>query len=141
MTEQLKSAAKTLRVWPPLNRVATAGARRLLQRSGRQSEWLIAHLPRAGITRERLPNGRMFRLWSRGDDWVSNQVFWRGWRGYEAETSGLFYRLATQAATVFDIGAHVGFFTILAAHANPRPRFRLRADAAGACAPAKQSAS
>ena len=93
-----------------------------MQRSGRQSEWLIAHLPRSGVVQQRLPNGRLFRLWSRGDDWVSNQVFWRGWRGYEAETSSLFYHLATRAETVFDIGAHVGFFTVLAAPANPQAR-------------------
>jgi FkbM family methyltransferase len=56
------------------------------------------------------------------DDWVSNQVFWRGWRGYEPETSPLFFRLAAHAAVTLDVGAYVGFFSLLAGHANPRAR-------------------
>jgi FkbM family methyltransferase len=68
----------------------------------------------------RLPGGRQARLWSRGDDWVSNQVFWRGWDGYEPEVTPLFWRLAERSRVTFDVGAHVGFYTILAAVANPR---------------------
>jgi FkbM family methyltransferase len=58
-------------------------------------------------------------LWSRADDWISNQVYWRGWAGYEPEMSPLFFRLATSARVVLDVGAHIGFYTLLAAHANP----------------------
>lgn len=36
--------------------------------------------------------------------------------------SPLWFRLASRAAVVFDIGAQVGFYTLLAAHANPRGR-------------------
>ena len=61
-------------------------------------------------------------MWSRADDWVSNQVFWRGWQGYEPETVPLFYRLACDSAVILDIGAYVGFFSLLAGHANPRSR-------------------
>src|SRR4051812_31722330 len=62
------------------------------------------------------------RLWSRGDDWISNQVFWRGWSGYEPETTPLFFDLAREADVVLDVGAYVGFFTVLAGLANPRAR-------------------
>jgi FkbM family methyltransferase len=62
------------------------------------------------------------RLWSRGDDWVSNQVFWRGWDGYEPETTPIFFRLAERASVTVDIGAHVGFHTVLAGLANPAGR-------------------
>jgi FkbM family methyltransferase len=56
---------------------------------------------------------------SHGDDWVSNQVFWRGWSGYEPETSVILFRASACARVVLDVGAHVGFVTLLAAHANP----------------------
>lgn len=77
------------------------------------------HLHRCGTVRARLPNGRTLRLWSRGDDFVSNQIFWNGWDAYESETLNLFFRLAAQAGVILDIGAHVGVFTLVAAHANP----------------------
>ena len=62
------------------------------------------------------------RLWSRGDDLVSNQVFWRGWSGYEPETTPLFFRLAQDAEVVLDVGAYVGFFAVLAGLANRSSR-------------------
>jgi FkbM family methyltransferase len=69
-----------------------------------------------------LPGGATLRLWSRADDWVSNQVFWRGWMGYEPETSPVFFALARESAVTLDIGAYVGFFALLAGHANPAGR-------------------
>jgi FkbM family methyltransferase len=71
------------------------------------------------VTTVPLPGGLRARLWSRGDDWVSNQVFWRGWDGYEPEMSRLFWRLATTASVTLDVGAHVGYYAILAGIANP----------------------
>jgi FkbM family methyltransferase len=115
-----KAALKTLRASQPLNCVATATLHALLAAADRQSEFVIRHLPRSGTVRTRLPNGRTLRLWSRGDDGIANQVYWRGWRGHEPETASLFFRLAAVARTTLDIGAHVGFYTLLAAHANPR---------------------
>jgi FkbM family methyltransferase len=64
----------------------------------------------------------VLRLRSHGDDWVSNQVFWRGWTGYEPEITPLFFRLAARARATLDVGAHVGFYSLLAAHANPAGR-------------------
>jgi FkbM family methyltransferase len=116
----LKGAIKSFRASQPFNAVATAAVRGLLKAVGLRSEWVIRHLHRVGMVKVRLPNGRLLRLWSLGDDWVSNQIFWRGWNGYEPETAGLFFHLAQRAAVALDIGAHVGFFTLLAAHANPQ---------------------
>lgn len=115
----LQAALKRLRVSQPFNAVATSLARGALDLLGLRSEFLIRHLHRAGEVRCRLPNGRTLVMWSRGDDWISNQVFWRGWSGYEPETVPVFYRLATQARTTLDVGAYVGFYALLAAHANP----------------------
>jgi FkbM family methyltransferase len=59
---------------------------------------------------------------SQGDDWICNQLFWRGWNGYEPETAPLFFALAARSRTVVDVGAHVGYYTLLAALANPSAR-------------------
>jgi FkbM family methyltransferase len=60
----------------------------------------------------------VLRLWSRGDDWISNQVFWRGWAAHERETANVFFQLAKEAQATIDIGAYVGYYSLLAAHAN-----------------------
>lgn len=72
--------------------------------------------------RQTLPNGRVLRLWSRGDDWIANEVYWRGALGYEPETARVFFDLASRAQTIVDVGAFVGYYAILAALANPTAR-------------------
>jgi FkbM family methyltransferase len=114
-----RALLKQLRQAPAFNAPATHAIRAAMRALGRDSELAIKHLPHVGTTKMRLPNGRRARLWSRGDDWVSNQVFWRGWGGYESEVTPLFWHLAGRAAVTLDVGAHVGFYTILAATANP----------------------
>ena len=117
---QAVQSIKQLRVSQPFNYLTTTAARALLNATGKKSERAIQYLHRSGVTRVRLPNGHYLRLWSRGDDWVSTQIFWRGWDGYEPETVPLFFRLAQRSKTIFDVGSHVGYFTLLAAHASPR---------------------
>ncbi len=117
--KSLESILKNARLSQPFNRLATNGLRSVLSIFGTRSEFLIKHLHRIDLVESELPNGAIFRLNSKGDDWVSNQVFWRGWNGYEPETAPLFFRFAQKARVTLDIGAYVGFFTILAAHANP----------------------
>ncbi|MBV8857739.1 MAG: FkbM family methyltransferase [Acidobacteria bacterium] len=119
MSPALKDGLKRVRASQPLNWAATTLLRACV---GSNAEWAIKHLPRSGTVTSPLPNGRALRLRSRGDDWVSNQVFWRGWAGYEPEITPLFFRLATRARATLDVGAHVGFYSLLAAHANPRGR-------------------
>lgn len=113
---------KRLRSSQPFNSFATSAIRAILRASRARSETVIKHLHRLGEVTDELPNGRMLRLWSQADDWISNQVFWRGWHGYEPETTALFFRLAAQTRATLDVGAYVGFFTLLAAHANPSGR-------------------
>lgn len=113
-----RATLKRLRGSQPFNRLATDTVRATLSAFGARSELVIRHLHRVGDVESRLPNGRILRLWSRADDWVSNQVYWRGWTGYEPETVPLFYLLATRSRATLDVGAYVGFFTLLAAHAN-----------------------
>lgn len=130
----MKAALKRLRASQPFNSLATTTLRGITSGIGRPSEFLIKHLPRVGTVARRLPNGRMLRLWSHGDDWVSNQVFWRGWQGYEPETTPLFFRLAERASVTFDVGAHVGYYALLAGHANPEARVYAFEPMAATCA-------
>jgi FkbM family methyltransferase len=119
INQSIKESIKSLRSSQPFNRLTTSGVRSVLALSGIKSEFLIKHLHRIDLVESKLPNGRTLRLQSKGDDWVSNQVFWRGWEGYEPETVPFFFHLAQKSKVTFDIGAYVGFFSLLAAHANP----------------------
>lgn len=118
----LSRAAKRVRGHPMLNIPLTTALRAGLRGLGRDSPWLIKHLPRSGVVAARLPNRAELRLWSRGDDWISTQIFWRGLAGYEPETVPVFFGLAKRAAVVVDVGAYVGYFTVMAALANPGAR-------------------
>jgi FkbM family methyltransferase len=118
----LKHFLKRLRASQPLNYLITSTVHGLLGITGLHSEFIIKHLHRAGIVKCRLPNGRILYLWSRGDDWISNQIYWKGWNGYEPETVSLFFQLARCAQVTLDVGAFVGFYALLAAHANPAGR-------------------
>lgn len=118
----LVGAVKSARGAPALNRPVTTLLRAGLRGLGRESPWLIKHLPRSGVTSLRLRNGARLRLWSRGDDWISTQIFWRGLAGYEAETVPVFFALAERSEVIVDVGAYVGYFTVMAALANARAR-------------------
>lgn len=116
-----KAPLKALRASAVINSVSTRGLRSLRLR-GSAFEWLVRHLHRVGNVAVPLPNGDVLRLWSNGDDWVSNQVFWRGWAGHEPETTTVFFRLAERSACTIDVGAYVGYYALLAAHASPTAR-------------------
>jgi FkbM family methyltransferase len=117
-----KSIVRELRSRQPFNRLSATVARKLLRLTGASPEWFVLHLPRLGRTVATLPNGRLLIMSATGDDSIPNQVFWRGCFGFEAEMSPLFYSLATQAGVVLDIGAYTGYYTLLAARANPEGR-------------------
>lgn len=105
-----------------LNNLATTTLRGLFAITGRQPEFLIKHFPRTGLTTVKLPNGRVLKIESQGEEWIPTQLFWRGWQGYEPEMTGLFYALAESATTILDVGAHAGFYSLLAGLANPQAR-------------------
>ncbi len=118
----IKDMLKRVRASQPLNHLTTSALKGLFAATGRQSEFVIKHLPRTGVTAVALPDGQVLKLDATGEDWIPTQLFWRGWEGYEPEMTALFYRLARGAETIFDVGAHIGFFSLLAALANPATR-------------------
>ena len=111
-----------MRGYAPLNIVLTTTLRGIVRRTGRDSPILARYLPRVGGFETRLPDGRIMRMWSRGDDEITSAVYWGGWAGHEKETSSVFWDLARSARVVLDVGAHVGYFSLLASFANPSAR-------------------
>lgn len=118
-TESVKRQLRAARSWPPLNAPLTTACRAGIRALGLPPGPLARFLPRAGLVETPLPNGSRLRMWSRADDDVTGQVYWKGWTGHEPEASPLYYELARTARTTIDVGAHVGYFALLAAHANP----------------------
>lgn len=119
LKEKSKRVLKGLRDFPPVSRIATSTVRMFLDGVGhKRPEFVVAHLPRIGPVKSKLPNGEYLRLHANGDDWVSNQVYWRGWSNYEKEVASFFYHLAKESEITLDIGAHIGFYSLVAAHAN-----------------------
>lgn len=120
--ERFKRPLRAVRAWPPLNVPVTAAIRAGVRALGRPPGLLSRFLPRVGLVEAPLPDGAILRMWSRADDDVTPQVYWNGWAGHEPETAPLFYDYARTARATFDVGAHVGYFALLAAHANPAGR-------------------
>jgi len=122
ITRRVRRSVKAILTWGPLNEVVTTGLRAVLPQRSKLAEAAARYCPRAGLVEATLPDGKVLRMCSRGDDDVASTLFWRGWAGHEAETADPFYKLAATARTTLDIGAHVGYFSLLAAHANPAGR-------------------
>jgi FkbM family methyltransferase len=114
----LKKVTKSLRAWAPLNFVATSAARGITRTIGWQPDFLPHHLHRVGSVTCAIPGGGIIKLWSRGDDWVSNRLFWFGFEGYEPESATLFAALARTSRGTLDVGAYVGFYSLVAANVN-----------------------
>jgi FkbM family methyltransferase len=115
----MKMWLKSLRDSQPINFLATELIKTAYATTGRScNEMFIQHLPRHGSARATLPGGLTLHLSSQGDDGIANQVFWRGWTADEPEALPLFFALARHAAVVFDVGAHVGIYSIVASLAN-----------------------
>ncbi|MEK6288257.1 MAG: FkbM family methyltransferase [Acidobacteriota bacterium] len=119
---RVKRGLKRLRALRPFNQVATSTVHALFSAMGRRSEFIIKHLHRVGDVRLALPNNRTLRLWSRGDDWVSNQVYWRGWDGYSLKRCLSLLSPRSMRTGNLRCFAYVGLFTLLTAHANPDGR-------------------
>ncbi len=118
ISDSTKKLLRRFRATQPLNVLLTSAVRACGALAGGTPELLVKHLPKVGTVRRALPNGCTLALWSLGDDWIASRVYWRGWAGYEPATAPVFFRLACHSRVILDVGAHVGFYSLLAAHAN-----------------------
>jgi FkbM family methyltransferase len=122
VSRRVRRAVRAIVLWPPLNRLLTAALAAALPVRAKRHPAVARYVPRVGVVQATLPDGRVLRMGSRGDDDIASPLFWRGWDGHESETARVFYELAGTARVTLDIGAHVGYFALLAAHANPTGR-------------------
>ena len=76
------------------------------------------HWPISGIISIKLPDGERMKLFSEGDDFIPTQAFWKGFGGYEGNSEYLFYTLAKNSQSIIDVGANIGYYTLIAAIAN-----------------------
>jgi FkbM family methyltransferase len=76
------------------------------------------HWPVYGKIQFKLPFGEVVKIYSEGDDFVSTQAYWKGYTGYEGPSVQLFYYISKKTKMIFDVGANVGYFTLIAGNAN-----------------------
>lgn len=83
---------------------------------------LFGKLPVLGKVEVDMPEGKRIVMYAGPKDEISTLLYFHGYEGYEHETLELFRRLCQRAEVIFDIGANVGLFSVVAATANPRAR-------------------
>lgn len=61
-----------------------------------------------------LPNGQTLFLYHQELNEISRAIFWRGFSGYENGCPAFFYDLCKRADLVIDVGANIGYYSLLA---------------------------
>lgn len=118
----MKDRLKRLRYAQPLNRILTSALRGLFGLLRRPAPAMVVdHVHRIGVMELRAEELGSITVYSPGDDFMPNQMWWRGMA--EAEPDALLFgRLARKATTVLDVGAYIGIYSLIAARANPAAR-------------------
>ncbi|MEM1269381.1 MAG: FkbM family methyltransferase [Bacteroidota bacterium] len=77
------------------------------------------HFPVSGAFEVLLPEQRTVRLTANPTSYVAKTLYWKGFDGFERDQASLFIRLAKEADVILDIGANIGYYSLLAALYNP----------------------
>ena len=75
--------------------------------------------PVTGTIKLRVPGGESILIRCNPTSFVARKLFWEGMAGFEAVMSQLFVRLVRDANVFLDIGANIGYYSLLAASINP----------------------
>jgi len=119
----LRKRAKQIMRNKIANTVVRMLAKALLSRSHKGAvKYLLMRIPVSGRFRVRLPDGKVLLIKTDGSyaDPLAKGLFWWGFDAHEPETTKVFYELAKRSSTVFDIGANIGYFALLASLANEK---------------------
>jgi FkbM family methyltransferase len=82
-------------------------------------ESIISRIPLVGNVSISLPNSKRLVLKSDGDDLVASRMFWRGVSGFEGDSMIVFISLLRYVKVFFDVGAHAGIYSLIAAIDDP----------------------
>jgi FkbM family methyltransferase len=121
MPESAKSLAKHFLKNRLANVVVRFIAKKLLGRSREGAiQYLLMRIPVVGRFRVVLPDRRSLIINGDGSygDPIAKALYWWGFQGHEPETAGIFYELAKKSNTIFDVGANIGYFSLLCNEAN-----------------------
>jgi FkbM family methyltransferase len=78
--------------------------------------WKIK-LPPSGVLKIRNSNGQSIRILTNQTNYLTHLIFWEG--GYQSfEYTDIFIRLIKKVRTFYDIGANIGYYSLLAAMEN-----------------------
>lgn len=75
--------------------------------------------PVTGVIKVRLPQGKEIRLASNPTSYVAKMLFWEGPQGYEYNVFRVLSELVKDADTFIDVGANIGYYSVVAATCNP----------------------
>lgn len=71
------------------------------------------------MVRVQMPGGRSFKLASLGQNYLSFELFWRGAGYYEPITALVAQELVRPGDTFIDIGANIGFYSLMLSACHP----------------------
>lgn len=66
----------------------------------------------------RCDDGKLIKLATNPTSYLARELFWNGVKGYEYNTSKIFIELSKQSEVIFDIGANIGYYSLLACAYN-----------------------
>jgi FkbM family methyltransferase len=78
--------------------------------------------PVTGTINVRLPGDRRIRMAANPTSYVAKRLFWMGFEGYEVDLMRVFIPLARRSAMIFDIGANIGYHSLVAGVYAPDAR-------------------
>lgn len=73
-------------------------------------------LPPSGVLKLRNKDGKVLKLKTNQTNYLSQKIFWEGYENFEY--TGIFIRLVKKMKTFYDVGANIGYYSLLASMEN-----------------------